>query len=71
MVTVIRGVERGAEELLAALKKLCGAGGAVREEGIEIQGDQLVCTLHGWRFDTASGRCLNAEERTLRIRPAD
>ena len=37
----------------------------------EIEGDQLVCTLHGWRFDTASGRCLNAEERTLRIRPAD
>ena len=37
----------------------------------EIEGDQLICTLHGWRFDTASGRCLNAEERTLRIRPAD
>ena len=37
----------------------------------EVQGDQLVCTLHGWRFDTASGRCLNAEERTLRIRPAE
>lgn len=39
VVTVIRGVDRGAEDLLAALKKLCGAGGAVREEGIEIQGD--------------------------------
>lgn len=39
VVTVIRGIDRGAEELLGALKKLCGAGGALREEGIEIQGD--------------------------------
>ncbi len=37
----------------------------------EIDGNELVCTLHGWRFDLASGRCLNAEERTLRIRPVD
>lgn len=37
----------------------------------EIDGDELVCTLHGWRFDCATGRCLNAEERTLRIRRAD
>jgi UDP-MurNAc hydroxylase len=36
----------------------------------EINGDQLVCTLHGWRFDCATGTCLNANERTLRIRPA-
>ena len=36
-----------------------------------IDGDELVCTLHGWRFECATGRCLNAEERTLRIRPAD
>ncbi|MEX1218012.1 MAG: Rieske 2Fe-2S domain-containing protein [Acidimicrobiales bacterium] len=35
-----------------------------------IDGDELVCTLHGWRFDCATGRCLSAEERTLRIRPA-
>ena len=32
-------MDRGAEELLASLKKLCGAGGAIRDEGIEIQGD--------------------------------
>jgi UDP-MurNAc hydroxylase len=37
----------------------------------EIDGDELVCTLHGWRFDCATGRCLNAEERTLRIRRAE
>lgn len=37
----------------------------------EIDGDELVCTLHGWRFDCRTGRCLNAEERMLRIRHAD
>lgn len=37
----------------------------------EIDGDELVCTLHGWRFDCRTGRCLNAEEHTLRIRQAD
>ena len=35
-----------------------------------VDGSELVCTLHGWRFDCDTGRCLNAEERTLRIRPA-
>lgn len=37
----------------------------------EIDGNELVCTLHGWRFDCETGRCLNAEERTLRIRRAN
>ncbi len=31
-------------------------------------GDQLVCTLHGWRFDCDSGRCLTADDRPIRIR---
>lgn len=39
VVTVVRGVARGSEALLATLKKLCGAGGALREDGLEIQGD--------------------------------
>jgi UDP-MurNAc hydroxylase len=34
-------------------------------------GDELVCTLHGWRFDCATGRCLTADDRPLRIRPRD
>jgi UDP-MurNAc hydroxylase len=37
----------------------------------EIDGDQLVCTLHGWRFDLETGECLNATNRKLQIRPAD
>lgn len=34
----------------------------------EIHGDQLVCTLHGWRFKLADGSCLNAQDRHLRVR---
>jgi UDP-MurNAc hydroxylase len=35
----------------------------------EISGDDLVCTLHGWRFDLATGVCRNADDRSLRIWP--
>jgi translation initiation factor 1 len=50
-VSVIRGLalEREAlEELATRLKRLCGAGGAVRDDAIEIQGehrDRLVAEL--------------------------
>ena len=37
----------------------------------EIDDDQLVCTLHGWRFDLDTGRCVNADDRKLRVRRAD
>ena len=32
--------------------------------------DELVCTLHGWRFDCSTGTCLTAADRPLRIRRA-
>ena len=50
-VSVIRGLPLGRqalEELAARLKRLCGAGGAVRDGAIEIQGehrDRLVVEL--------------------------
>lgn len=50
-VSVIRGLPLGSqalEELAARLKRLCGAGGAVRDGAIEIQGehrDRLVVEL--------------------------
>lgn len=37
----------------------------------EIDDHQMVCTLHGWRFDLETGRCLTADDRRLRIRRAD
>jgi UDP-MurNAc hydroxylase len=34
-----------------------------------IEGDYVVCTLHGWKFRTSDGACMNAEDRSLSIRP--
>jgi UDP-MurNAc hydroxylase len=34
----------------------------------EIDGDDLVCTLHGWRFDTVTGTCRTSADHPLRIR---
>ena len=33
-----------------------------------IEDGELVCSLHGWRFDLETGRCLNAQDRSLRVR---
>jgi translation initiation factor 1 len=39
-VTVIRGLPaRGLEDQAADLKRLCGAGGSVKDGAVEIQGD--------------------------------
>jgi translation initiation factor 1 len=43
-VTVVRGLapsDNDLSSLLARLKAACGAGGAVKEDAIEIQGQQL------------------------------
>ncbi|MFM9225915.1 MAG: Rieske (2Fe-2S) protein, partial [Actinomycetota bacterium] len=34
----------------------------------EIDGNDLVCTLHGWRFDLETGQCRTSTEKSLRIR---
>jgi len=31
----------------------------------EVNDGILTCTLHGWQFEIASGRCLTAEDKTL------
>jgi UDP-MurNAc hydroxylase len=36
----------------------------------EIDGCELVCTLHGWRFDLETGRCLTSAGHELRVRRA-
>ena len=35
------------------------------------QGDVMVCTLHGWKFDCGTGRCLTSNNRPLKIRHQD
>ena len=37
----------------------------------EIEGDNLVCTLHGWKFDLETGQCRNAAEKAIRVRKRD
>ncbi len=42
-VTVVDGLPRNAtflKDLAQELKRACGTGGAVREEAVEVQGDQ-------------------------------
>ena len=34
----------------------------------EIEGDNLVCTLHGWKFDLETGQCRNAAEKAIRVK---
>jgi UDP-MurNAc hydroxylase len=34
----------------------------------KLEGDEVVCTLHGWRFRTSDGRCVTADDRRLQIR---
>ena len=34
----------------------------------QLAGDEIVCTLHGWRFRTEDGSCVNAADRRLQIR---
>jgi UDP-MurNAc hydroxylase len=34
----------------------------------EIDGDDLVCTLHGWKFSLEDGHCRNAAEKAIRVR---
>ncbi len=36
----------------------------------EIDGDEFVCTLHGWRFDLDTGVCRNAADHRLKVRRA-
>ncbi len=36
----------------------------------EIDGDEFVCTLHGWRFDIETGTCKTSAAQPLRIRRA-
>jgi len=34
----------------------------------KLEGNEIICTLHGWRFRTSDGRCVTADDRQLQIR---
>ena len=34
-----------------------------------VDGETIICTLHGWKFSTTDGKCLNADDRRLSVRP--
>jgi len=53
------------------MQRTCPHRGADLTVFGEISGDDLVCTLHGWKFDLATGTCRNADDRPLRIRQLD
>jgi UDP-MurNAc hydroxylase len=36
----------------------------------DIDSTRLTCTMHGWQFDLATGRCLTSSAHRLRSRPA-
>jgi UDP-MurNAc hydroxylase len=36
----------------------------------EVEDCTLTCTLHGWRFDLTTGRCLTSKDHPLRVRRA-
>ena len=37
----------------------------------DVDGPTLTCTLHGWRFDLETGRCLTAADHPIRVRRRD
>ena len=62
-VTVIRGIPLAGAELkdcAKALKKLCGSGGAIKQDSVEVQGDhrsQLIAYMgkQGWHVKSCGG----------------
>jgi UDP-MurNAc hydroxylase len=38
---------------------------------VDVYGATLTCTLHGWRFDLTTGRCLTAADHPIRVRRRD
>ena len=37
----------------------------------EIDGDQLVCNLHGWRFNLDTGQCTTSADKRISVRKRD
>jgi UDP-MurNAc hydroxylase len=72
--TVALGVSRGTVEFRCGdymVERFCPHRRADLTVFGELDGTVLTCTLHGWRFDLASGACLTAADRRLQTRLAE
>ena len=49
------------------IQKYCPHMFANLEEVGQLEGDKLVCPLHGWKFDLKTGNCLNKEGYKLKV----
>lgn len=61
-------VRRDADGNCSALELGCRHQGADLSAGT-IAGDQVTCRRHGWRYDLATGACLDHPELPLRPLP--
>ena len=50
------------------LQRYCPHRKADLSEFGVIEGDHVVCTLHGWKFQLSDGACLNADDHKLSVR---
>ncbi|MFC4033488.1 Rieske 2Fe-2S domain-containing protein [Streptomyces polygonati] len=51
------------------IQRRCPHLGADLSRFGQIEEDVLTCTLHGWRYDLAKGRCLTADDHDIRATP--
>lgn len=63
--------EKVSEEIVLGdyvVQRFCPHRQADLSEFGVVEGENIVCTLHGWKFSAVDGTCLNADDRRLRVR---
>ncbi len=70
MPVIVEAIEPDIEIGDYIVQRRCPHRDADLEAFGEIDGDDFVCTLHGWRFDIESGICKTSAGHPLRIRRA-
>ena len=67
----MKGVESGEADVIVGdyeVQRRCPHRNADLSVFGEVDGDNFVCTLHGWKFSLQDGRCRNAAEHSIRIK---